>query len=76
MQTQITTIAPFTGGLNTELTDLSDSPAFTAEESNCKIYHDGTRGRRYGLGPEDDGKPLTTSYKTAATWEDWLLNSE
>lgn len=76
MQTQITTIAPFIGGLNTELTDLSDNPAFTTEESNCKIYHDATRGRRYGLGPEDDGVALTTSYKAAATWEDWLLTSE
>lgn len=75
MQTQITTIAPFVGGFNTELTDLTDNPVYTTEESNCKIYHDGTRGRRYGLSPEDDGVALSTSYKTATTWEDWLLNS-
>lgn len=76
MQTQITTLTPFVGGLNTELTELTDNPNFTKEESNCKIYHDGTRGRRYGLGIEDDGVALTTSYRKAASWEDWLLSSE
>lgn len=76
MQTQITTIAPFIGGLNTELNDLSDNPAYTTEESNCKIYHDATRGRRYGIGPEDDGVALTTTYIRAENWKDWLLNSE
>lgn len=76
MQTAITTIAPFIGGLNTELTDLTDNPIYTKEESNCKIYHDGVRGRRYGLGIEDDGVSLKTTYTTAESWKDWLYASE
>lgn len=76
MQTAITTIAPFIGGLNTELTDLTDNPIYTKEESNCKVYHDSVRGRRYGLGIEDDGVSLKTTYTTAESWKDWLYNSE
>lgn len=37
------------GGLNTELSDLTDIPQFTKEELNMDILSDGSRARRLGL---------------------------
>ena len=48
-------IAPFIGGLNTELSDIQDLPMTTSDERNCTIYSENVRGRRYGMNIERDG---------------------
>lgn len=48
-------IAPFIGGLNTELSSIQDAPLNTEDELNCTIYPEGIRGRRYGVAIERDG---------------------
>lgn len=52
-------IAPFTGGLNTELSTVQDLPRFTSDELNCTVYPEGIRGRRYGMSIERDGTEYT-----------------
>jgi hypothetical protein len=48
-------IAPFIGGLNTELSTVQDLPAYTSDELNFSVYPEGIRGRRYGMNIERDG---------------------
>lgn len=61
MQSRITQLQPFVGGLNTELTQISEAPQYTVDELNCQVMSDGVRARRYGLGMEHDGKKLERS---------------
>lgn len=48
-------VAPFTGGLNTESSNVVDLLSNTSDELNCSIYSEGIRGRRYGMNVERDG---------------------
>ena len=52
------TVKPFIGGLNTELSQVEETPQYTADELNCRTYPDGSRGRRYGMGIEQFGTTL------------------
>lgn len=49
-------LAPFIGGLNTELPQTQDALQYTSDELNCTILREGMRGRRYGFNIEKDGK--------------------
>jgi len=54
-------IAPFVGGINTELTTVEELPVNTSDELNCTIFPERIRGRRYGFDIERDGQlfPVT-----------------
>lgn len=52
-------LRPFIGGLNTEINGTIDNTNNTADELNCTIFNDGTRGRRYGLTYERYGELFT-----------------
>lgn len=52
------TVKPFIGGLNTELSQVEETPQYTSDELNCRTYPDGSRGRRYGMGIEQFGTTL------------------
>lgn len=49
-------IAPFVGGINTELTTVEELPVNTSDELNCTIFPERIRGRRYGFDIEHDGQ--------------------
>lgn len=49
-------LAPFIGGLNTELPQTQDALQYTSDELNCTILREAMRGRRYGFNIEKDGK--------------------
>lgn len=66
----IVTLRPFIGGLNTEINGTVDSTENTADELNCTIYNDGTRGRRYGLSLERYGEYFETDM--AQTYSGYL----
>ena len=55
------TLRPFVQGLNTEINGTIDSTVNTADELNCTIFNDGTRGRRYGLNIEKFGEYFSTA---------------
>lgn len=59
------TLRPFIGGLNTEINGTIDTTENTADELNCTIYNDGTRGRRYGLSLERYGEYFNTEMASA-----------
>lgn len=75
MQTKVAALNPFIGGLNTEITQVTEAQQFTSDELNCQLLKDGTRARRYGIGREDNGVGLVTTYKTALDWDNWMLDS-
>ena len=54
MSRQTATIPLFSGGLNTEVSDLQDLFPYTKDEENCIIFSDGSRGRRLGFNYERD----------------------
>lgn len=62
MQTQITSIGTFVGGLNTEQPQLADQIQYTTDELNCQLLPDGTRARRYGFTREESSVGIATSY--------------
>lgn len=72
MQTQITSIGTFVGGLNTEQPQLSDQIQYTTDELNCQLLPDGTRARRYGITSEENATGIPASYKKEP---DWLRDS-
>ena len=49
-------IAPFIGGMNTELPQTEDAVNYTLDELNCTILPEKVRGRRYGFNIERDGR--------------------
>ena len=51
-QQNLISIPPFSKGFITENNQLIDVPSYTSDELNCKIYNDGTRGRRFGIDYE------------------------
>ena len=51
-------LAPFVGGLNTELPQTQDALQYTSDELNCTILREGMRGRRYGFNIEKDGSQI------------------
>lgn len=53
-------VAPFVGGLNTELNDTTDALTNTSDELNCTLLRGGKRGRRYGFNIERDGQWFDT----------------
>lgn len=63
MQSQITSIGTFVGGLNTEQPQLADQIQYTTDELNCQLLPDGTRARRYGLTREENSTGLPMTYK-------------
>lgn len=67
----IVTLRPFIGGLNTEINGTIDSTYNTADELNCTIYNDGTRGRRYGLSLERYGSYFNTAMGEAYSGYLW-----
>lgn len=71
MQTQITSIGTFIGGLNTEQPQLADQIQYTTDELNCQLLPDGTRARRYGLTREENSVGIPMSY----TSKDWVKQS-
>lgn len=62
MQTQITNIGAFVGGLNTEMPQLADQIQYTTDELNCQLLPDGTRARRYGFNMEESATGIAASY--------------
>lgn len=62
-------LAPFIGGLNTELTSVEEAPLNTSDELNVTIYPERLRGRRYGFDLERDG----TLYNTTTTQAEDIL---
>ena len=62
MQTQVTSIGTFVGGLNTEQPQLSDQIQYTTDELNCQLLPDGTRARRYGITREENSVGIPASY--------------
>ena len=68
MQSQITSIGTFPGGLNTEQPQLADQIQFTTDELNCQLLPDGTRARRYGLTREENSVGVPMAY-TIKDWE-------
>ena len=71
MQTQVTSIGTFIGGLNTEQPQLADQVQYTADELNCQLLPDGTRARRYGLTREESSVGVPMAYST----KDWKTTS-
>lgn len=61
-------IAPFIGGLNTEVSSIQDAPLNTSDELNCTIYPEGIRGRRYGAAIERDGESFEIPEDTYPTY--------
>lgn len=72
MQTQVTTIGTFIGGLNTEQPQLADQVQYTVDELNCQLLPDGTRARRYGLEREENSIGIPMTY----TLRDWERDSK
>lgn len=68
MQTQVTNIGTFVGGLNTEQPQLADQIQFTVDELNCQLLPDGTRARRYGISSEENSLGLPASYIVTQDW--------
>ena len=71
MQTQVTSIGTFVGGLNTEQPQLADQVQYTVDELNCQLLPDGTRARRYGITREDSSIGIPMAYST----KDWKETS-
>ena len=67
----VVTLRPFIKGLNTEINGTIDSTENTADELNCTIYNDGTRGRRYGLSLERYGEYFETDKAQAYSGYLW-----
>lgn len=67
----VVTLRPFIKGLNTELNGTIDSTENTADELNCTIYNDGTRGRRYGMSLERYGEYFKTNMAQAYSGYLW-----
>lgn len=55
-------LAPFVGGLNTELPQTQDALQYTSDELNCTLLREGMRGRRYGFNIEKDGKWFNSDF--------------
>ena len=53
-------VAPFLGGLNTEISSIENALANTSDELNCTIWRKKVRGRRFGMNVERDGEYLET----------------
>lgn len=68
MQSQVTSIGAFVGGLNTEQPQLADQIQYTTDELNCQLLPDGTRARRYGLIREENSVGIPMSY-TVKGWK-------
>ena len=70
MSRKTATIPLFSGGLNTEVSDLTDAYQFTKDEDNCVIFSDGSRGRRLGFNYERDyGFSAETAVSSIPTGE-------
>lgn len=70
MSRQTATIPLFSGGLNTEVSDLQDLFQYTKDEDNCVIFSDGSRGRRLGFNYERDyGFSAETAVSSIPTGE-------
>lgn len=63
MQSQVTSIGAFVGGLNTEQPQLADQIQYTTDELNCQLLPDGTRARRYGVTREENSVGFPMSYE-------------
>lgn len=53
-------VAPFLGGLNTEISSIENALVNTSDELNCTIWRKKVRGRRFGMNVERDGEYLET----------------